>query len=84
MVWTSANGPKCPVSPEDRDEIVEPLDVRAAVIEESFRRLPDIVVPVDYHPAGKIVQDNGSMRFAFIEGAMFALSLSRPERGGAA
>jgi hypothetical protein len=24
MVWTSANGPKCPVSPEDRDEIVKP------------------------------------------------------------
>jgi hypothetical protein len=22
MVWTSANGPKCPVSPEDRDEIM--------------------------------------------------------------
>lgn len=24
MTWTSANGPKCPVSPEDRGEFMKP------------------------------------------------------------
>jgi hypothetical protein len=40
MVWTSANGPKCPVSPEDRDEIVEPSPVAWMVERESDRTFP--------------------------------------------
>ncbi len=43
-------------------------------IEEAFKRFPDDVEPIDCHPAGKIVVDRGNLRFAFIEGARFALS----------
>jgi hypothetical protein len=41
-------------------------------IEEGYKRFPDDVEPVDYHPAGKIVVDRGSLRYAFLEGALFA------------
>lgn len=41
-------------------------------IEEGYKRFPDEVEPVDYHPAGKITVDRGSLRYAFLEGAIFA------------
>lgn len=41
-------------------------------IEEGYKRFPDDVEPVDYHPAGKITVDRGSLRYAFLEGAIFA------------
>jgi hypothetical protein len=43
MVWTSANGPKCPVSPEDRGEFMEPSQKSAPAIGPSqniAERLP--------------------------------------------
>jgi len=54
-------------------------------IEEGYRRFPDDVEPVDYHPAGKIVTDRGSLRYAFLEGALFAAMANRPrgDRGSA-
>jgi len=54
-------------------------------IEEGYKRFPDEVEPVDYHPAGKIVVDRGSLRYAFLEGALFAAmasSLPNGERQG--
>ena len=41
-------------------------------IEEGYKRFPDEVEPVDYHPAGRITVDRGSLRYAFLEGAIFA------------
>lgn len=41
-------------------------------IEEGYKRFPDDIDPVDYHPAGKIAVDRGSLRYAFLEGALFA------------
>ena len=39
---------------------------------EGYKRFPDDVEAVDYHPAGKITVDRGSLRYAFLEGALFA------------
>ncbi|MGW1422676.1 hypothetical protein ACWAT4_21480 [Bradyrhizobium manausense] len=50
-------------------------------IEEGYRRFPDDVEPVDYHPAGKIVVDRGSLRYAFLEGALFAAMASKVTNG---
>ncbi len=41
-------------------------------MEEGYKRFPDDVEPVDFHPAGKITVDRGSLRYAFLEGAIFA------------
>lgn len=41
-------------------------------MEEGYKRFPDDVEPVDYHPAGKITVDRGTLRYAFLEGALFA------------
>ena len=43
------------------------------LIDEAYRRFPDDVEPIVEHPAGKIVVDRGNLRYAFIEGARFAL-----------
>ena len=48
--------------------------IEKRIIEEAFRRFPDEVEPVDYHPVGKIVVDRGNLRFAFCEGARFAVT----------
>ena len=51
------------------------------IVDEAYRRFPDEVEPVDYHPLGKIVVDRGNLRFAFCEGARFAaLPLSNGDR----
>lgn len=39
------------------------------IVDEAYRQFPDVVEPVDYHPAGKIVVDNGPLRYAFLMGA---------------
>ena len=41
-------------------------------VEEAYKRFPDEVEPVDFHPAGKIVVDRGNLRFAFLEGIKYA------------
>ena len=40
MVWTSANGPKCPVSPADRGEYMKParIDKRNAERSQAMAR----------------------------------------------
>lgn len=40
---------------------------------EAYMRFPDVTEPSE-HPLGKITVDNGSLRYAFLEGAQFALS----------
>ena len=50
-------------------------------MDEGYKRFPDDVEPVDYHPAGKIVVDRGSLRFAFLEGALFASMTSKVTNG---
>jgi hypothetical protein len=50
-------------------------------MEEGYRRFPDVVEAVDYHPAGKIVTDRGSLRYAFLEGALFAATASADSNG---
>ena len=51
-----------------------PSDEDNLIIEEAYTRFPDEIEPVDYHPAGKIVVDRGNLRFAFLEGARFAVA----------
>jgi hypothetical protein len=48
---------------------------------EGYRRFPDDVEPVDYHPAGKITVDRGNLRYAFLEGALFAAMSSTQRQG---
>jgi hypothetical protein len=46
-------------------------DAMAPFIEEAFKRFPDQTEPSE-HPLGKVVVDNGPLRYAFLEGARFA------------
>ena len=41
-------------------------------IDEGYKRFPDDVEPIAEHPAGKIVVNRGDLRYAFLEGALFA------------
>jgi hypothetical protein len=47
-------------------------DADKAAVEEAYRRFPDEVEPIPEHPAGKITVDRGSLRYAFLEGALYA------------
>lgn len=50
-------------------------------IAEGYKRFPDDVEPIDEHPAGKIVVNRGDLRYAFLEGALFAaMRLSQQQR----
>lgn len=49
---------------------IAPADMRRFV-DEAYRRFPDVVEPCDDHPAGKIVEDKGSLRYAFLVGAEY-------------
>lgn len=51
---------------------VRTIDKRT--VDEAYRVFPDKVEPCDDHPAGKIIVDNGPLRYAFLEGARFALN----------
>ena len=46
---------------------------------EGYKRFPDDVEPVDDHPAGKIVVNRGDLRYAFLEGALFAAMQQRDQ-----
>lgn len=46
---------------------------------EGYKRFPDDVEPIDDHPAGKITVDRGNLRYAFLEGALFAVMQRRKE-----
>lgn len=61
-------------SQDDRVQFVHQDNAYRQISEEAYKRFPDDVEPVDYHPAGKIVVDRGNLRYAFLEGARFAVA----------
>lgn len=45
---------------------------REEAIAEAYRRFPDVVEPIPEHPKGRIAVDHGNIRYAFVEGALYA------------
>lgn len=41
-------------------------------MEEGYKRFPDDIEPIEEHPMGRITVDRGNLRYAFLEGALFA------------
>lgn len=51
-------------------------------IDEGYRRFPDDVEPIPEHPAGRIAVDRGNLRYAFLEGALYAAMQSKAINDG--